>query len=322
MGTPPLTYTLGVRVYGGGSTTWQTGEEWLTLGPVRLLQVVGQTTNPYGSWSGADWRSPAISEVAEGLVLEGYALRPAELKPGDTLYVTLRWRAARDDLDHYAPHLTLRRGVDVLAQDPGSLFERYPTERWAAGELLIETRQLPIPPTLAPLELALVMGERTMPLGNISVTRDALQWETPATALPICARLGKVAELTGYEWMPAPDQPGVWHLTLYWRALADLPPAESYTVFTHLFDSEGALLAQHDGLPGEGKRPTTTWLPGEIIADRHELVLSEHYAGPARLLVGMYDLATMERLPAYDCAGQRLPADAIHLAEITVEETP
>ncbi len=329
MGTPPLTYTLGVRLYGGGHLTWQTGEEWLTLGPVRLLRAIGQAADPYGSWSGADWLAPATSEVAEGLVLEGYALRPEVLKPGDTLYVTLRWRAACDDLAHYAPRLILRRsdlpdGISdpVLAQGTGSLFERYPTDRWAAGELLIETRQLPIPPTLAPLELALVIEERTMPVGEISVTREALQWETPPTARPACARLGRVAELAGYDWTPVLDQPGAWHLTLYWRALADSPPAESYTVFTHLFDSEGMLLAQHDGLPGDGKRPTTTWLPEEIVPDRHELVLSEHYAGPVRLLVGMYDLATMERLRACDCAGRRLPADAIRLTEIAIEETP
>jgi len=322
MGTPPLTYTLGVRLYGGGHLTWQTGEEWLTLGPVRLSRAIGQTGDPYGSWGGADWHIPATSEVAEGLVLEGYALRPEVLKPGDTLYVTLRWRAVRDDLAHYAPRLELHQGADILAQDAGSLFERYPMERWAAGELLIETRQLPIPPTLAPLELALVTQERAIPVGEIAVTREALQWETPPTARPACARLGGVAELAGYDWTPVLDQPGAWHLTLYWRALADSPPAESYTVFTHLLDSEGTLLAQHDGLPGEGKRPTTTWLPEEIVPDRHKLILSGPPANPARLLVGMYDLATMERLPAYDCAGQRLPADAIRLTEIAIEETP
>lgn len=325
MGTPPLTYTLSVAVYeipGSHNLTWQAGEEWLTLGSVRLLRSVGQTTDPYGSWSGADWRAPAVPKVAEGLLLEAYAVRPATLKPGDTLYVTLRWRATRDSMARYAPRLALRQGTATLARDPGSLFERYPTERWAAGELLIETRQLPVPPTLDPLQLALTIEERTLPVGEVSVTRDALQWEAPATAQPVCARLGDVAELAGYDWEPIPEQPGTWRLTLYWRALTGSPPAASYTVFTHLQSPERVLLAQHDGLPGEGKRPTTTWLPGEIIADRHELLLSEPYAAPARLLVGMYDLATMERLQAYDCKGQRLPTDAIPLAGIVIEETP
>lgn len=325
MGTPPLTYTLSVAVYEASSghiLTWQAGEEWLTLGSVRLLRSVGQTYDPYGSWSGADWRAPVVPQVADGLLLEAYTVRPAVLKPGDTLYVTLRWRATRDGMAHYAPGLALRQGAAVLAQDPGSLFERYPTERWAAGELLIETRQLPVPPTLDPLQLAVAVGERALPVGEVSVTHDALQWEVPAAAQPACARLGDVAELVGYDWEPLPEQPDTWRLTLYWRALAGSPPAESYTVFTHLLSPEGVLLAQHDGLPGEGKRPTTTWLSGEIIADHHELLLSEPYAAPARLLVGMYNLATMECLPAYDCAGRRLPTDAIPMAEMVLEETP
>ena len=36
------------------------------------------------------------------------------------------------------------------------------------------------------------------------------------------------------------------------------------------------------------------------------------------LVVGMYLLETGERLPAYDMAGERLPADAVPLTEIEV----
>jgi len=320
LGTPPLTCTLDVAVYGaGGRLAWENGEKWFALGSVQLLQTVNQTGDPYGSWSGAEWIAPIVSKVAPGLLLEGYDVRPAALTPGDTVYVSLRWRAAGDDLAHYAPLLLLRQDETVLAQDAGSLFERYPTERWVAGELLIETRQLQMPPSLAPLQLTLVMGERTVVVGEIAVTREALLWEAPPTAQPICARLADVTELVGYECSEQLDK-GT--LTLYWRAPTDAPVEASYTVFTHLLSPEGALLAQHDGLPGGGKRPTTNWLPGEVIADRHELLLSQPYTGPARLVVGMYDLATMTRLPAYDCAGQRLPGAGVVLVEFSIGGAP
>ena len=325
LGTPPLTYTLRARVYNsrdGASSKWETGEEWLTLGTVRLAHAMEQAVDPYGSWSGVEWRRPFISSISPGLWLDGYAVRPAALKPGDTLYVSLRWRATEDNLAQDAPSLVLGQGEDVLAQDPGSLFERYPTGQWAAGDLLIETRQLPVPATLAPMQLALVVGGRTIPVGEVAVARDALQWQVPARAQTACARLGDVAGLAGYEWAVRPEKPGVGTLTLYWRAAAGSPAAKSYTVFAHLLALDGRLLAQHDGLPGMGKRPTDAWLPGEVIADRHELALRGPHPGAVHLAVGMYDLATMERLPAYDCIGQRLLDDGIPLVALAIEEVP
>jgi len=268
------------------------------------------------------WSSPVVAEIAEGLVLDGYLIHPRELRPGGTFYVTLRWRAAHDGLPSYGPDLVLRRGEEELARDDGVLFERYPTERWVAGEPLIETRRLTMPPTLEPLQLALMLDGRTVPVGTVAVAQDALLWEVPATAQPVCAHLGDVAELEGCGWEASVEQPGTWWLTLYWRGLADPPVEVSYTVFVHLLDSEARLLAQHDGLPDGGARLTTAWLPGEIVADRHELVLVGPRTGYARPQVGMYDLATMARLPAYDCAGRRLPDDIVSLPEVEVGGAP
>lgn len=324
LGTPPLTYTLRVAVYEASTgylQQWDIGEEWLDLGTVRLLHAGSEASDPYGSWGGVEWLSPFTTDVAPGLVLEGYTLRPAALKPGDVFYVSLRWRASRTGPAHYAPSLVLYQGQNVLAQDDGSLFERYPTENWAAGDLLIETRCLQMPPTLSPLHLGVTFGEQIIPIGIVAVARDVLQWEVPATAQHACARLSDVAELAGYEWEPdAREHGGV--LTLYWRALPGTPTTTPYTVFTHLLSPDGTMLAQHDGWPGEGNSRTTTWLPGEVIVDRHELSLNRPYAGPAHLWVGMYDLATMSRLPAYDCAGRRLLHNAIPVTEVDVEEMP
>ncbi len=85
------------------------------------------------------------------------------------------------------------------------------------------------------------------------------------------------------------DQPprGVLLVTLVWRALA--PMDRDYTVFVHMVDSDGRLVAQHDGPPAEGARPTSGWLSGEEIVDRHLIRFPEGLApGPYRLLVGLY----------------------------------
>jgi hypothetical protein len=69
------------------------------------------------------------------------------------------------------------------------------------------------------------------------------------------------------------------------------------TVFVHLYDSTGALVAQHDGLPAQGFVPWPLWQPGDIITDRHIIPLPAPLAvGDYRLAVGVYDSNSGERL--------------------------
>ncbi len=85
-------------------------------------------------------------------------------------------------------------------------------------------------------------------------------------------------------------------VSLIWSA--DEALAEDYTVFVHLLAEDGSLLAQHDGAPMFGTRPTTTWNRGEQLLDRHELVVAEPgVGGNGRLLIGMYRPDALERLP-------------------------
>jgi hypothetical protein len=54
----------------------------------------------------------------------------------------------------------------------------------------------------------------------------------------------------------------------------------------------GEPLAQHDGVPAGGARPTTGWLPGEVVVDRHALALPEYLApGPYLLIAALFDPA-------------------------------
>jgi hypothetical protein len=64
----------------------------------------------------------------------------------------------------------------------------------------------------------------------------------------------------------------------------DTRPAEDYTVSVHLLGPDGTLVAQHDGVPVVGFRPTTTWADGERVTDWHWLKL------PAGCLEGIYQI--------------------------------
>jgi hypothetical protein len=110
-------------------------------------------------------------------------------------------------------------------------------------------------------------------------------------------------------------------VTLYWQALG--PMDFDYSVFTHLLGPANEVLAQDDGTPRDGTRPTTLWEPGEVIADPYRLVVGPDVPpGRYPLEIGMYRLETGTRLPVVDAGGQPVPHDRILLTAITVLPVP
>lgn len=71
-----------------------------------------------------------------------------------------------------------------------------------------------------------------------------------------------------------------------------------YTIFIHLLDGDGRLVAQADGMPLAGEWPTTCWMPGQAFEDSHSITLDSGLPpGSYPVRVGLYWLATGERLP-------------------------
>lgn len=84
-------------------------------------------------------------------------------------------------------------------------------------------------------------------------------------------------------------------ITLYWRSESQLPL--DYTVFVHIRNSAGEIVAQKDQPPLKGAYPTSLWDPGEIIADEITIPLPvELPAGEYKIVIGMYDFSTGMRL--------------------------
>ncbi len=85
-------------------------------------------------------------------------------------------------------------------------------------------------------------------------------------------------------------------VTVIWQALHQ--PGADFTTYVHLVDATDAMYGQQDTRPQKGERPTNTWLRGEVVRDVITLpVKADAPPGEYRLAVGMYLLATMERLP-------------------------
>ena len=74
---------------------------------------------------------------------------------------------------------------------------------------------------------------------------------------------------------------------LKWQALKQ-PSADS-TVFVHVINAAGQLVAQNDMQPQSGFAPTSQWKPGAAITDRHGLILPATLApGDYTVRVGLY----------------------------------
>jgi hypothetical protein len=91
-------------------------------------------------------------------------------------------------------------------------------------------------------------------------------------------------------------------VTLTWQGLA--PMTENYTVFVQVLDAADRIVGQVDAWPVQGTFPTSQWTPGQVVRDPYVVQLSADLPpGEYRLNVGLYLLATLERLKVLDESG-------------------
>jgi uncharacterized membrane protein len=100
-------------------------------------------------------------------------------------------------------------------------------------------------------------------------------------------------------------------VTLYWEALK--PPDAERTVSVRLADASGVVLAQYDGMPGKGNKPTSWWQTGWKIRDVYYLTIPAQ-AQPAlgSLDVLLYDTYSLDIVP-FDRG-----TDILHVSSVTV----
>jgi uncharacterized membrane protein len=111
------------------------------------------------------------------------------------------------------------------------------------------------------------------------------------------ANFDRQISLLGYDTSLSQNELTV---TLQWQAQTQIDL--DYSVFIHLVDANGNLVAQHDGQPWwEVTIPTSTWQPGEKLRDRHPIALpADLPPGTYYLRAGLYYWQTLERLPVLE----------------------
>jgi hypothetical protein len=126
-------------------------------------------------------------------------------------------------------------------------------------------------------------------------------------------QLDQTITLVGYEFDRSDRS---FELQLYWQT--EIPITTRYKVFAQLLRADNVLFAQSDSFPAAERRPTTGWLPQEIIRDTHNLELPpEIPADSYQLIAGLYDPLTGERLSILNENGEPI-ADAIFLTRVNL----
>jgi len=227
----------------------------------------------------------------EGL-LRGWEMPVATFTFGDTIHVSLLW-----DLTPIEPvSLALRNplGQVVLRRHAGPSDERqYQRQQFDfyVSSSLPDGRYdlLLSPPPPGGPELGTVRIVHTPALPHAGPPEQTLH-----------ARLGQHIILEGYT-LSTTAKGGLAKVTPKDRLILDLyfcasgAPGKDMTVFTHLLGeaynpkTQGPVWGQHDAPPCDGEFPTSLWLDGDTIVDRHIICIDgDAPAGTYRVEVGMY----------------------------------
>lgn len=285
-GAPPGEYRVDVGVVRG-----DTGQT-IAVHTVGQFEVVAPAQGDHPLETGL-LPLPSLP-TADGLRLLGVRPDRHEARPGDPARLALLWQVVGPTTNRFDLAL-----VDATGQAVWSL-ERtvadFPAAEWQSGDRLRSETVLHLPATLATGDYTWQVawgGRPPMSLAGLYVTAPVRLFTPPAAMTPVSAdTLSSAATLLGVRWESADAQ--TTRLTLVWRA-ENLTPV-SYRVFVHVLDAAGAIIAQSDAEPAGWSRPTTGWLPGEIVLDSHSLGLGLDKLAAYRVVVGLYDPLTGQRL--------------------------
>jgi len=114
---------------------------------------------------------------------------------------------------------------------------------------------------------------------------------------PLQADFGGELSLLGLALPDKDIMPGeTLYFALYWQS--QIAMDRNWSIFVHLVDEDGIIIAQRDRYPGQGLLATTLLKPGQTFADSYALPIPATAFGDvdAHLEIGLYDLQTGERL--------------------------
>jgi len=294
-----------------------TPEKTFTLDDIEYVRVYNMQGAPYSDYT---------VDFGGAIRLVYYDTFSGVMLPGQKFDMTIYWDkiAAMDINANILVRLVNQDGYQLMR------IEGWPkgvaTAKWDIGEMLRDNSyevEIPegTPPGLYRIEVSFYdpatldnLPVTSANTGQVLPNPYLLDYlivgelpEKPAHAVKPVANLGGQIELFGADFQDPGGKPlrgrdvtyepgDTVNLRLFWRALAYM--ATDYTAFVHVIGPGGEMVAQHDQQPMSGYIPTSYWPPRQVITDDYAIALpADAPAGEYQIVVGLYDLATMTRLP-------------------------
>ncbi len=267
---------------------------------------------------------PLEADFGNQVRLFGYSFDRTTVAPGDKLRITLYWKALQELNSDYFVSVNLLdpHGESFAQRVSEPALGAASTSLWRQGMVVPDNFDITIPEDahegMYRLEVSLLDRKKADLLLPLIGARDRLVLDpimlarspgSPSTiSHPLIAKLGEPTLITLKGYDVAPVQAGEnLSLTLYWQE--ERPVPLDYSIFIHLVDANGKMLAQQDGAPQNGNAPTSWWRPAQLVKDVHALPVPEELRGKYWIELGVYDSATGQRLAVFDGEGRRQPND-------------
>ena len=330
--TPPGEYKLVIFVY-----NLETGQRLDVLNEAG--QPIGNEFSPGGVYliEPTQYANPsdlAISKMkmedgskspflAENVQLLGFEAPLETVEVGQVVPLTLYWHTPQTPQFDYNTNIWIEceNGITAVPILP-STASFSPNTSWQPGQIQRAEFDVPLRPVdnagnplqagFCTLYLRLSANEEVnnIALETFEIAVPERNYLLPETAtstgsgqvVPLNQSLANLITLAGFTLDQSSE---TLSLMLYWKSEALIDT--SYKIFVQLLDENGRLLSQQDHIPANGTRPTTGWVPGEIITDDYTLVIPPDAApGNYQLITGLYNAETGQRLPLSDGSGDAI----------------
>ena len=283
--------------------SWRPADQWESLDQIARHQVPPHMT--------------PVDVYYQGKIrLVAYDLSGTTMQPGQSLTITLYWQAMVPVEDEIVVFNHLF-GLDGTVFGEADKAPAVPVSQWLPGQIIATTHHMQTDPTLpVPAVVTLDIGlynadgeRRALPMTDRSgqrvpptITRLKFVpavWPSEPPPVAANALFGDRLLLEGHSILPeaiSPRENETLSLQLWWQTMA--PVDTDYTVFIHLVDAAGKIVAQADGVPADGRYPTNAWEAGERIVDNRLIALpADLPGGQYHLIVGLYNPLDGSRLP-------------------------
>ncbi len=229
--------------------------------------------------SPAAMQTPIHMQFGDAYELLGYTLNQSMVAPGETLNITLYWRALRPLEGSYPPTVQLvNSAVSEAWGTTSSFFIGAASINHQPDTFISDTYKLPInadaPPYVGRISVQLKdakTGESLrMPDDSDRLILPARVRVTGNGTTPI-KRLNVIINNSVELWCASSTSAdNKLSLTLHWHVLAPLPQND-LRVFVHGLDADGKLVSQGDAPPLNGQYAPADWLAGQNLADTYSL---------------------------------------------------